>query len=94
MSGNAGIYPVYQSLLSPSALLATLAADYARSAWTSQSCWSDRRAVPLFVVLRELWVVGQQARAAATMGHYLVTDPYLDARLGFPRSWEQHLATG
>ena len=53
----------------------------------------DRRALPLFVVLREIWVTGQQTREAATLGHALITDAYFDARLRFLRSWEQQLGT-
>jgi Ser/Thr protein kinase RdoA (MazF antagonist) len=54
----------------------------------------DRRAVPLFVVLREVWVIGQQTRGAATLGRYMMDDAYFDARLRFLRSWEQHPPAG
>jgi Ser/Thr protein kinase RdoA (MazF antagonist) len=52
---------------------------------------NDLRALPLFVVLREFWVVGQQTLAATTLGHTFVADSYVDARLRFLHSWEAQL---
>lgn len=54
---------------------------------------ADLAVVPLCVPVRELWVIGQQVRAAATRGHWLVSGDYFDRRLAFLREWERrHLA--
>jgi Ser/Thr protein kinase RdoA (MazF antagonist) len=50
---------------------------------------ADLGAVPLFVALREFWVVGQQIRNASLRGHYWVQDNYVDRRLRFLREWER-----
>ncbi len=52
---------------------------------------TDVAAVPLFVVLRELWVIGQQTRMAAIHGYKGVDDAYFDERLRFLRAWEPQL---
>lgn len=54
----------------------------------------DLAAVPLFVALREFWVVGQQTRGASIRGHYWVADDYFDDRLRFLREWEQRFDKG
>ena len=50
---------------------------------------ADLAAVPLFVALREFWVVGQQIRNASLRGHYWVQGDYVDRRLRFLREWER-----
>ncbi|HEV8633025.1 MAG TPA: hypothetical protein VG370_02120, partial [Chloroflexota bacterium] len=50
----------------------------------------DLTAVPLFVALRELWVVGAQVSGmGARWGRWWVSDGYFDKRLQFLRDWEE-----
>ena len=50
----------------------------------------DLAAVPLFVALRELWLMGQHARMAPLRGRWVTS---FGSRLDFLRRWEQqHLA--
>jgi Ser/Thr protein kinase RdoA (MazF antagonist) len=55
----------------------------------------DVGAVPLFVALRQIWLLGQQAAATPIIGLELLDGRRISRALSFLRSWEQeHLSDG
>jgi hypothetical protein len=50
---------------------------------------ADLRAVPLFVGIRNVWLMGLEAGQARSRGHRLIRDRYLDYHFAFLRKCEK-----
>lgn len=55
---------------------------------------ADLDVVPIFVGLREFWIMGQQAHAATQRGLWWVQDRFFAQRIEFLRKWEQQHFAG
>jgi Ser/Thr protein kinase RdoA (MazF antagonist) len=53
----------------------------------------DLAAVPLLVVIREVWLMGLHARTAPIHGQFMLDDAMLNRRFAFLKTWEQRLPT-